>query len=115
MKLKLVAITNLYKNIGSLDLQMWRCVGANEYIVARFDEEPTWKDVGTHINKFIHSLEGKISEDVKEAYAGFELYGDTSLTHGENFQLHNGGTIDFPAQDVTKIDVTEEMDGLQGL
>jgi len=114
MKLKLVAITNVYKNIGSLDLPMWRCVGSNEYICARFDEEPKWNQVGENINKFIHSLEGKITDDVKEAYAGFDLYNDTSLTHGENFQLHNGGTIDFPAQDVTKIDVTEEMDGILG-
>ena len=114
MKLELVAITNVYRNIGNMDLQMWRCTGANEYIVARFDEEPTWKLVGEHINGFIHSLEGRISEDSKEAYAGFEIYNDTSLTHGENFQLHNGGTIDFPAQDVTKIDVSEEMDGILG-
>jgi len=114
MKLKLVAITNVYRNIGSMDLQMWRCTGANEYIVARFDEEPTWKLVGEHINGFIHSLEGRISEDTKEVYAGFEIYSDASLTHGENFQLHNGGTIDFPAQDVTKIDVSEEMNGILG-
>lgn len=114
MKLKLVAITNVYKNIGNMDLQMWRCTGANEYIVARFEEEPTWKVVGEHINKFIHSLEGKISDDIKEAYSGFEIYAEASLTHGENFQLNNGGTIDFPAQDVTKIDVSEEMDGILG-
>lgn len=114
MKLKLVAITRVYKNIGNLDLPLWRCVDGNEYIVARFDEEPGWKEVGEKINEFIHQLEGKIAEDVKETYAGFELYSDNSLTHGENFQLHNGGAIDFPAQDVTLVDVSEEMNGLQG-
>jgi len=115
MKLKLVAITKVYKNIGSIDLPMWRGIDGNEYICARFDKEPSWKEVGERINSFIHSLEGKITDDVREAYAGFELYNNDSLTHGENFQLLNGGTIDFPAQDVTKIDVSEEMDGILGV
>ena len=113
MKLKLVAITNVFKNSGSVDLPMWRCVGSNEYIVARFDEEPAWKEVGDSISKFIHSFHGSLNEITKEVYAGFELYNNDSLTHGENFQLHNGGTIDFPAQDVTKIDVSEEMEAIQ--
>jgi len=114
MKLKLVAITNIFKNNGTYDLPMWRVTGANEYIVARFDEEPDWKQVGENISNFLHSLQGNVDQHTKEVYSGFELYNNDSLTHGENFQLHNGGTIDFPAQDVTKIDVSEIMEGIQG-
>jgi len=114
MKLKLVAITNIFKNNGTHDLPMWRVNGANEYIVARFDEEPTWQQVGESISNFLHSLQGNVDPYTRETYAGFELYNNDSLTHGENFQLHNGGTIDFPALDVTKIDVTEVLEGIKG-
>jgi len=112
MNLKLVAITKIYKNIGSEDLPMWRHVDGHEYIIAFFDKEPAWQEVGEEINKFQHILEGKIEVDVKELYVGFELFSSDSLTHSESFQLQTGGTIDFPAQDVTKIDVTELLDGL---
>jgi hypothetical protein len=115
MKLKLVASTKIFKNIGNMEVPMWRCVDGNEYIIERFDEEPTWPDVGKAVTYFQHILEGKLEVDVKEIYSGFELYDNNSLTHGENFQLENGGTIDFPAEDVTKIDVTEMMDGIKGL
>ena len=113
--LKLVASTKMFKNIGSMEIPMWRCVDGNEYIIKRFDEEPKWSEVGEAVNNFQHILEGRLDVDIKEVYAGFELYKNESLTHGENFQLQNGGTIDFPAEDVTKIDVTEAMDGIKGL
>jgi hypothetical protein len=95
--LKLVACTKVYKNVGNNEMPMWRCVDGNEYIVSRFNKEPKWKDVGKAISKFQHILETE------------------SLTHGENFQLRNGGTIDFPAKDIEEIDVTEAMDGIKGL
>ena len=71
MKLKLVASTKIYKNIGSMEVPMWRCVDGNEYIIDRFKKEPKWKDVGESIKKFQHILEGKLEVDVKEIYAGF--------------------------------------------
>lgn len=113
--LKLVASTKIFKNVGNVDIPMWRCVDGKEYIIKRFDIEPTWADVGEAINNFQHILEGLLESDVKEVYAGFELYKNESMTHGENFQLQNGGTIDFPAEDVTKIDVTEAMNGIKGI
>lgn len=113
--LKLVASTKIFKNIGSIEVPMWRCVDGNEYIIKRFDDEPKWSEVGEAVTNFQHILEGRLDVDVKEVYSGFELYVNESLTHGENFQLQNGGTIDFPAEDVTKIDVTEAMDGIKGL
>lgn len=115
MKLKLVATTKVYKNIGNLDLPMWRCVDGNEYIIKRFDKEPMWEEVGEAVSNFQHILEGKLDIDVKEIYAGFELYDNSSLTHAEFFQLMNSGSIDFPAEDVTQIDVSEAMDGIKGL
>lgn len=115
MKLKLVATTKIYKNVGNYDLPMWRCVDSNEYIIKRFDSEPSWKDVGEAVSNFQHILEGKLESDVKEIYAGFELYDNNSLTHCEFFQLESSGSIDFPAEDATQIDVTEAMDGIKGL
>lgn len=115
MKLKLVATTKVFKNIGSEDLPMWRCIDGSEYIVARFDKEPTWQEVGQSINKVVHYLEGKLGQGTKEIYSGFELYDDKNLTHAEFFQLENAGSIDFPAEDITSIDVTEQLDGLQGI
>ena len=115
MKLKLVATTKIYKNVGGMDVPLWRCVGGGEYILKRFDEEPKWKEVGEAVNSFQHILEGKLAIDVKEIYGGFELYDNNSLTHSENFQLQHGGTIDFPAEDATIIDVSEEMNGIKGL
>lgn len=115
MKLKLVACTKIYKNIGSMEIPMWRCVDGNEYIIDRFDTEPEWKTIGNSVKNFQHVLEGKLEDDVKEIYCGFELYDNNSLTHGEHFQLQNGGTIDFPAEDATKIDVTDVMNGIKGL
>jgi hypothetical protein len=115
MKLKLVATTKVYKNVGNLEVPMWRCVDSNEYVIKRFNKEPKWTDVGKAVQDFQHILEGKLEIDVKEIYAGFEIYDNNSLTHSENFQLQNGGTIDFPASDATSIDVTEAMDGIKGL
>lgn len=115
MKLKLVASTKIFKNIGSMDIPMWKCVDGNEYIIGYYDKEPSWQDVGQNINKFTHYLEGKLTVDVKEIYSGFELYMKENLTHCEHFQLESTGCIDFPAEDVTLIDVTEQMDGIKGL
>lgn len=112
--LKLVACTKVWNNIGTHDVPMWRAVGGNEYIIARFAKEPSWKKIGEKVMSFMHILEGKVNVGVIETYAGFELYNNNSLTHGENFQLENGGTIDFPAEDATKIDVQEDMAGIAG-
>jgi len=115
MSLKLVASTKVFQNIGSLDMPMWKCVDGKEYIVGYFDEEPTWKEAGEVINKFIHYLEGNLSIDTKEIYSGFDLYEKGKMTHCEFFQLDSSGVIDFPAKDLTEIDVTDVLNGLQGI
>lgn len=112
--LKLVACTKVWQNLGDVHLPMWRACDCNEYIIARFEKEPAWPEIGDAVKKFMHILEGRISDNTIESYIGFELYSNNSLTHGENFQLEQGGTIDFPAEDVTQIDVRSEMAGIAG-
>lgn len=113
MKLKLVAITKVYRNIGSIEGPMWKPIDVNEYIVAHLNKKPTWQNVGEHLKKFIHAFEGMIDELHKEVYCGFELYEENALTHSEHFMLETTGTIDFPVKDLTTVDVSEELDGLQ--
>lgn len=113
MKLKLVAITKVYRNIGSIESPMWRPVDVNEYIVAHLTKKPTWQNVGEYINKFAHAVEGKIDELHREIYCGFELYDENCMTHSENFLLETTGTIDFPVKDLTEIDVSDELSGIQ--
>jgi hypothetical protein len=113
MKLKLVAITKVYRNIGNEDAPMWKPIDVNEYIIAHLTKKPTWQNVGEHLEKFIHAFEGAIDGFHKEVYCGFELYEENALTHSEHFMLQSTGTIDFPAKDLTEIDVSDEIDGLQ--
>lgn len=113
MKLKLVVTTRVLKNVGNYDIPLWKVYDGNEYIIAVLDSEPSWMEVGEYINKFIHMLEGKVSEEIREIYSGFELYNFESLTHFENFQLQTTANVDFPAIDLTNVDVTEEMDGIK--
>ena len=68
-----------------------------------------------HNHNIVYLIEGNISQFTKEIYSGFEIYDNLGLTHNENFQLIQGGTIDFPAKDVTEIDVRDEMDGIKGM
>lgn len=115
MKLKIVATTKVFTNIGSNEMPLWKPIGAKEYIVARIDHEPTWKEVGEIISSFMHMIEGLVSLDSVEVYSGFEIYNDASLTHSENFQLQQTANIDFPAQDITEIDVADQISGIKGI
>lgn len=115
MNLKLVASTRILKNVGNFEIPLWRVADGNDYVVAYFDHEPTFQEIGGHINEFIHMLEGKLSDDIKEIYSGFELYGAENMTHYEHFQLQATANVDFPAIDLTKVDVTDEMHGIKGV
>ena len=107
--LKLVASTKIFQNYGNAEVAMWRTVGGNEYIIARFEEKPTWEQIGEACNKFMHALEGKTQANVTEIFAGFDMFDNDSLTHSEHFQLEQGGTIDFPAEDLTRLDIEEHL------
>ena len=106
--LKVVASTRVWeaKNPGQADFPMWHPIGGNEYIIGYLDDakEPTLVQVGEFVTEFIHILEGKITPNVVEVFSGYEVYYKDALTHNEAFQLQQGDSIDFPAEDITKIE-----------
>ena len=53
-------------------------------------------------------LEGQTRPGSVEIFSGYEVYFKDNLTHNEAFQLQNGDTIDFPAEDVTVLTEQEE-------
>ena len=107
MKIKVVAITNIWEAKGpSREFPMWSPVGSREYIIAKFDKEPTFQEIGEAVGKLMHLLEGKITDTVIEVFSGTELYQASGLTHNEAFQLELGDAIDYPAEDIT-----DKLDG----
>lgn len=104
MKLKVVAITNIWEAKGpSRDFPMWKSVGSREYIIGKTKKEPTLKEIGDMVAKLQHLLEGKITETVIEVFSGYEIYQADKLTHNEGFQLQMGDAIDYPAEDITNV------------
>ena len=104
MKLKVVAITNIWEAKGpSRDFPMWKSVGSREYIIGKTKKEPTLKEIGDMVAKLQHLLEGKITETVIEVFSGYEIYQADKLTHNEGFQLQMGDAIDYPAEDLTNV------------
>ena len=55
------------------------------------------------ITELQHLLEGKVTDNVIEIFSGYEIYEKDKLTHNEYFQLNQGGAIDYPAQDISKV------------
>ena len=106
--IKVVATTNCWQNFGEVkEYPMWRSQGSNEYIIGYCKKLPTHVEVGEMITKLQHILEGKVTDNIIEIFSGYELYDKEKLTHNEYFQLNQGGSIDFPAEDITKIKVEE--------
>jgi len=105
--LKLVATTSTWLNHGTREMPMWRPAHPHEYIIARFDKEPTFQQIGEAINNFIHYIEGPLDDSTFEILSGHELYFEEQLTHAEGFQLEMGGAIDFPAKDISKVELPE--------
>ena len=104
MKLKVVAITNIWEAKGpSRDFPMWKSVGSREYIIGKTKKEPTLKEIGDMVAKLQHLLEGKITETVIEVFSGYEIYQADKLTHNEGFQLQMVDAIDYPAEDITNV------------
>ena len=112
--LKVVASTRIWesKNPQNADFPMWQPVGSNEYIIGYMsipdDEETSIIAIGKFIEKFHHMLEGQTRPGSVEIFSGYEVYFKDNLTHNEAFQLQNGDTIDFPAEDVTVLTEQEE-------
>jgi len=112
--LKVVATTRIWeaKNPHNSDFPMWHPVGSNEYVIGYIsveeDEELLLTDVAEHVKKFIHMLEGLTRPGTVEVFSGYEVYHKDGLTHNEQFQLTNGDTIDFPADDITILETKGE-------
>ena len=108
--LKVVASTRIWeaKNPNQPDFPMWHPIGGSEYIIGYLDvpdgEAPHLSQIAEHVTNFMHLLEGKITPNVVEIFSGYEVYFVDTLTHNEAFQLQQGDSIDFPAEDVTKIE-----------
>lgn len=109
MKLKVVAITNIWEAKGpSKEFPMWTPVGSREYIIDKMEKEPTLKDISQSVMRLMHLLEGRITDTVVEVFSGYEVYDASALTHNEAFQLQLGDAIDYPAEDIRdKLDVEE--------
>ena len=105
--LKIVASTRIWesKNPDNADFPMWHPVGSNEYIIGYMDipddEKPQLDQIAEFVKEFPHMLQGQTKPNTVEIFSGYEVYFKDSLTHNEAFQLQNGDTIDFPAEDAT--------------
>ena len=104
-ELKVVASTRIWasKNPENADFPMWHPVGGNEYIIGYLtlpdDETPQLSEIAEFVKEFHHMLEGATRPGSVEIFSGYDVYLKDSLTFNETFQLQNGGTIDFPAED----------------
>ena len=106
-ELKGVASTRIWesKNPENSDFPMWHPVGSNEYIIGYLsvdeNDEPKLSQIAEFVTEFHHMLQGATKPGTVEIFSGYEVYFKDSLTHNEAFQLQNGDTIDFPAEDAT--------------
>lgn len=113
LNLKLVATTLIWTNAGTEDLPLWRCTGGKEYIISRFDYEPTLAEIGKVVDERRHLIENHYKE-YHETLSGWQLYLDASMTHNEYLQYSVSQSVDFPATDLTQIDAEEEMKSIIG-
>lgn len=108
LKLKLVATTLLWTNAGTDSMPLWRASGGKEYIIARFDYEPTLSEIGKVMDSKRHMIENHYPQ-LHETLSGWQLYYDNTMTHNEYMQYHLTQSVDFLATDLTTIDASEEM------
>ncbi len=108
LNLKLVATTLVWVNAGTEDMPLWRANGGKEYIIARFDHEPTLPEIGKVMDSKRHLVENHYPT-LHETLSGWQLYMDQNMTHNEYMQYHLTQSVDFPATDLTEVDATEEM------
>lgn len=111
LKLKLVATTLVWTNAGTEDMPLWRASGGKEYVIARFDYEPTLSEIGTVMESKRHLIENHYPT-LLETLSGWQLYMDGFMTHNEYMQHHLTQSVDFPATDLTQVDASEEMSAI---
>jgi len=113
LKLKLVITTALWANSATEDMPLWKTVGSKEYILARFDEEPTLEQIARVCQEKAHLVETH-TKQFHETLSGWQLYLDQNATHNEYLQYSLTEQIEFPAIDLTEIDATEELQQIVG-
>ena len=111
LKLKLVATTLVWTNAGTEDMPLWRASGGKEYVIARFNYEPTLSEIGTVMESKRHLIENHYPT-LHETLSGWQLYMDGFMTHNEYMQHHLTQSVDFPATDLTVVDASEEMSAI---
>jgi hypothetical protein len=113
LNLKLVATTALWANSATDDMPLWKTIGAKEYVIARFDVEPTLEQIGKACEAKRHLIETH-TKQFHETLSGWQLYLDQNVTHNEYLQYSLTEQIEFPAIDLTEIDATEELQQIVG-
>jgi hypothetical protein len=92
-------------------MPLWRASGGKEYIIARFDYEPTLSEIGQVMDSKRHMIENHYPT-LHETLSGWQLYMDGFMTHNEYMQHHLTQSVDFPATDLTEVDASEEMSAI---
>ncbi len=113
LDLKLVATTLIWTNSGTEDMPLWRCTGGKEYVISKFDHEPTLAEIGKVVDERRHLIENHYKE-YHETLSGWQLYLTNSMTHNEFLQYNVSQSVDFPATDLTEVDAVEEMKSILG-
>lgn len=113
LKLKLVVTTMLWSNSATDEMPLWKTVGGKEYIIARFDYEPTIAEIGKACEDKRHLIETH-TKQFHETLSGWQLYLDQNITHNEYLQYSLTEQIEFPAIDLTEVDATEELKQIVG-
>lgn len=103
INLKLVVSTLVWTNAGSEDLPMWKTSGGKEYIVARFNNEPTFEEVGEIVDQKRHLVETH-TKQFHETFSGWQVYFEQGMTHSEYLQHQLTEYVEFPAIDLTNLD-----------
>lgn len=111
LNLKLVATTLIWTNAGTEDMPLWRASGGKEYVIKRFNYEPTIEEIGKSVEEKRHLIENHYKE-FHETLSGWQLYFDQNMTHNEYMQYHLTQSVDFPATDVSEVDASEEMSAI---
>jgi hypothetical protein len=109
INLKLVVCTRIWSNQGTPDLPMWRTMGGKEYIVKYFDHEPTIEEIGNAVADAEHMIV-TLDTGFKETVDGWQLYLTDNMTNNEYFQLTHNNAIDFPANDITDIQIEDDVE-----
>jgi hypothetical protein len=113
LSLKLVVTTMIWANSATEEMPLWKTVGGKEYIVARFDHEPSLDEIGRACENKRHLIETH-TKQFHETLSGWQLYLDQNITHNEYLQYSLTEQVEFPAIDLTEIDASEELRQIVG-